>query len=427
MRRAPLLLTCAALAVGCAKTVEDELPFRTDALVSGAGGMGGSFEPAPGDARFLFFTVGGQGFLASAAGTDARPICDAATLRVDALGERVLCVPASGDSPMTLYDVLASESIATYADWRDSPFGSPQLSQDGSRVAYPTINDEGKRVVQVRDDGENVVGETRGNGVIGFADDRTLVIESNGAKVWRIGEAAIEIPGGNARPAGPDPSGAVYEVVSPDFKAYFLDAETGRSRDLGPGQIGDVRGTRILVHETSLEGVNTATLLDVADPSFAADIPIPMIPFDRVLQARLVGKGRVLIEQAGLAIACESARGFSLHTELYDVRGESSRPIAEGQGPHIAAVDGNARLALVVDVDACGRSQGTGRVGEIGDDEPEELAALLQGEPVGKATISPDGRFVAVSVADGVRVIDLPSDLTRSAASGGPGGELHFR
>ncbi len=424
--RVILLPLCLALAAGCAKPVEDELPFRKDALVSGGGGMGGNFEPAPGDARFLFFTVDGQGFLSSAAGTDARPICDAETLRVDELGERVLCVPASSDTALTLYDVLASEAIATYADWIDSPLGSPELSPDGSRVAYPTISDEGKRVVQVRDDGENVIGETRGAAMLGFADERTLVIESNGPKLWRVGDEPIQIPGGSPRPAGPDPAGAVYEVVSPNFNAYFLDAESGRSRDLGAGRVTDVRGRRVLVQENNLDGANIGTLLDVGDASFVADIPLPMVPFDRVLQARLVGNGRVLIEQAGLAIACDGPRGFSVRSELYEVRGEETRLLAESDGPHIAEIDGNAEMVLIVDVDACGRSQGTGRVGEIGDDL-DDLAALLQGEPIQKAALSRDGRFVAVTVADGVRVIDLPSDLTRSAASGGPGGELHFR
>ncbi len=414
-RRAWLLVPL--LAVACARTAEeDSIPFRADALVSGGGGAGG--EARPEAARFLFFTLAGQGYLASAAGTEARPICDAVSLRVDAAGERVLCIPASPDAPLLLHDLAATEVIARYPGWRESRLGTPQLSPDGGRVAFPTINEAGKRVVQVRDDGENLVGETRGSAVLGFADERTLLVEAGDTQLWRIGEDPVDLHGSDERPVGPDPAGAVYEVRSPERTVFFMNAEDGRTRSLGPGEIAAVRGRRVLVKGARS---GTGVLYDVADGAFSAEVPVPELPLGAVLQMRFASASKVLVEQVRV-IACG---GSTLRTDLYEVGGDSEVLVDEA-GHHVAHIDPRGRTLLVVDVDPCGRPLGGGRVGEVGG-ALSELEALVPEGPIQSAALSRDGRFVAVTVADGVRVVDLESDVTRTAASGGAGGELHFR
>lgn len=413
--RLPGLLLCALVFAGCAKTEEDTLPFRADALVSGAGGGAGE-EPAPGESRFLFFVLDGQGYVASAAGTGARPICDAATLRVDDAGERVLCIPDDTDVPLQLYDVPANEVLSSYPGWRQSNLGTPQLSADGGAVAYPTVSEEGSRVVQVRDDLENLVGETRGSAVVGFANARTLLINRDGVRLWRVGdEESVPVPN-NARPVGPEPAGAVFHESTGGFTASFLNAETGLTLKLGDGQVSDVRGRRALV-----EGV----LYDVGDPSYAVEVSLPDLRFNEVLQADLVRSSLVRLEVRPVSAGCDSGMGAPTRTELYDARQDDSDTLYEdADTPHLTRIDGRGRVVLVLDTDRCGRIVGTGRVGEPGD--MTDLDDFTD-EVFSDGAISPDGRFVALVTAAGVRVVDRPSDTTRPAADGQAASSLQFR
>ncbi len=408
------LLLSVLVVSGCSKAEKDTLPFRADALVGGGGGTGGE-EPAPGDTRFLFFVLDDQGYVASAAGTGARPVCDAATLRVDDAGERVLCIPGDNAVPLQLYDVPANEVIASYAGWRESNQSTPVLSPDGTYVAYPTLSEQGSRVVQVRDDLENLVGEVRGASVFGFADSRTLLITSNGRKLWRIDEDPLRVPT-NARPVGPDPAGAVFHERAGGTSASFLSAETGRTRVLGDGEVSSVRRRRVLVENM---------LYDVGDKNFAAEIPLPEVGFNQLVGARLVGSDRVVIEVRPVVATCEDASGAPIVSQLYKVRGDDLSTLYDDEGtPHTTQVDGRGRSVLVLDTDRCGVPQGTGRAGEIGD--LTDLDDLLE-RPFTAAALSGDGRFVAVADELGVQVIDLSSDMLRPAAQGNATGELHFR
>ncbi|MGK0361282.1 MAG: hypothetical protein ACI9U2_003600, partial [Bradymonadia bacterium] len=72
---------------------------------------------------------------------------------------------------------------------------------------------------------------------------------------------------------------------------------------------------------------------------------------------------------------------------------------------------------------------GTGRVNNLRSGESTRLVEYVQGA-ISAATLSNDGRFVAVATADGVTVIDLASSppVQRAAGMGAPGGtEIIFR
>ena len=78
---------------GCAGVAEEDDPrFRPppDALVGGGGDAGVGGAPA---ARLLFFQVGADGYVATAAGESPRIICENATPLPDLEGTRALCRP----------------------------------------------------------------------------------------------------------------------------------------------------------------------------------------------------------------------------------------------------------------------------------------------------------------------------------------------
>lgn len=97
--------------------------------------------------------------------------------------------------------------------------------------------------------------------------------------------------------------------------------------------------------------------------------------------------------------------------------------------PHKAQVDLRGEKALILDVDACGNPSGSGRVKNLRTGEVLRLGEVFQGA-FSAATLSPDGRFVALAGVEGVTVVDLATTppTTRLAGAGAPGGTvLEFR
>lgn len=395
-------------------------------------GLSGTVIPPPaepGSARLLYFTMGGDAWLASAAGTDPRPICEGAEPWPSATGARALCVPADEAQPLRLYDLGALGVIAEYAEWRRGALSGPMLSPDGSRVAVVATGPAGDDVVRVFDDGGNVVGEIAAFGVLAFASPDVLLLDRGGGApaLWRLGgDEAVALAGTRHQPVGPDPAGAVYEVTAPGSEVVFQGAD-GRKRELGAGRLGGVYGRRVLVVPSASALDEPARVVDLLDDTYEATFAVPRVPFDRQLGVRLVGPRTVLVEQH-LTVWCNAmAHRGPTKTIWYDVDDGSSETVAEtGADPHVVLPAVTGDRALVLDVDPCGEPLGTGRVVDLdGDERP--LTDFLP-EPVEAGAISPEGRFVAVSLENGVRVIDLSSGTVRVAATGAEGGAtFHFR
>lgn len=431
MRRASISLLCAVLAACAAGETEDDSRLRppppggeADALVGG----GGPPPPGAGAATRLFFRVGQDGFAASSAGTEARVICPGARPVPDAEGGRVLCVPDAEGTPLTLYDLAAGIVIEEYAEWRLTADRPPLLSPDGGKVAVRARRaEDGMDVVRVYDDGGNIVAETPAFEVLAFPGPETVLFEAQqGVSVWALGADPVALSGTTARGVGPDAAGAVYQVVAPAAKVFYADGVSGAPRDLGEGTLLDTFGRRVLIEQGA-----SARIIDVGDPRFEQTLSLPTVPFDRQRSARLEDPDAVLVEVQSFASCPGGVRGrAALETTWRDTLEDETVTVATGDTTHRASVDRAGTWALVLDVDVCGAPMGSGRVVHLKDDSrSRELRDLLaEGETPRGGAISRDGRFVAIAVLDGVRVIDLASDYAvRAAAAGGAGGDLVFR
>jgi hypothetical protein len=424
-------MTLALLLTACAQAQ------KPDDGHGGGGGSGSSADagapaPPPGGVpatRLLYFTEGGDAWLASAAGTEPRKICDAAAPHPDLDGKRALCVPAATDTPLRLYDLGTFSVIEEYADWRQGSTSTPALSPDGSKIAFSALDDAGQDVVRVVDDGQHVLAETPAFGVVAFPGPETLLLDAGDGPpaVWHVGDADKHtLRGTNPAPIGPDPAGVAYETID-DLHVRFLGGD-GAERDLGAGQIGGVWGTHVLV--APVEGAaGTAHLLDLADPHADETLDLASVPFDRQRGTRLAGPHTVLVEDQVFATCQGFQERRPTKTHWYDLKAGRDVVLADtGADPHLALPDQRGAHALVLDVDPCGHPKGTGRVVDLSDGSARPLTDFLP-DPVRAGAISPDGRFVALSLAGGVRVLDLSGDTTlRVAATGAAGGDvLEFR
>ena len=425
--RLPLLpLLFAACATG--ETLDDGRlrpdPPGADALVTGTpGGNGGA---TPGAGGRLFFRAGADGFVATAAGTEVRMICAGARPVPDAEGGRVLCVPDSDAQPLALYDLAADVVIETYADWQLSADRPPRLSPDGGKIAVRVIDEGGADAVRVYDDGGNTVAETAAFEVIAFPGPDTVLLDRQQTAVWVLGSEPVTLQGGGAMPVGPDPAGAVYQISAPQPKVLFVDGLGGAPRELGMGSLGGAAGTRVL-----LEVGNTARVLDVGDPTLDRAVTLPSVGFDRQRGVRFESP-EALLSEVQTVSACPggASQRVSVQTRWHRVIDGEAETVAQTDTGHRAWVDRAGEWALVLDLDACGAPQGTGRVVNVKDDAKSRAldALLAAGESPQAGAVSPDGRFVALALSDGVRVIDLASDYTvRDAARGSAGADIVFR
>ncbi len=416
------------LAFGCASAAEeDDNPFRDpvdapDALVSGPGeDPGGGLT----NVRLLFFKIGADGWLASAAGTEARMVCPDADMVPDAEGTRVLCVPDTHDAPLRLYDVELSEVVVEFEDWVKAQRSPPALSPDGSKVAVRAFS-EGQDVARVYGDGGNIVEEVQAFDMLGFASNDTLLIDRNSTAVWRLRDEPWTVTGSSVRPVGPDPAGAVYELSNPAFHAYFLDGVDGMTRALGEGKIGAVFGTRVLIRTPDKMG----HLVDVADEAFSEVLSLPTPKFDQVPDVALTLLSRsVVLSAVQTAATCGAMQQrVAAETRWHHItQGESVVVGADDGTPHRADVNLAGTLGLVMDIDPCGAPLGTGRLIDLGQERVErELSEWLEA-PVLDARLSPDGRFVALATEDGLQVLDLSNDMLREAATGGKATALRYR
>ncbi|MEZ4468567.1 MAG: hypothetical protein R3F60_12225 [bacterium] len=425
------LLACLAVSACATAETEEGGRFRgpPDALVGG--GLDGGVEGATAS-RLLFYQLGADSYLASAAGTDARLICENAVAWPDADGRRALCRPETSDQPLRLYDVANDLHLVEFSDWRASNLGPPLLSPEGTRVAFKAEDDDFHTLVRVFDENGVLVDEVEAFELLGFARDDVLVVDMNQPALWKIGSDPVVIGGSNPMATGPDPAGLVFERFSPSEKVYFHDADTGRARELADGILADVYGDRVLVlqNDPNEPGLKRGLLLDLQDSAFEKFIAAPRVPFDRTLRLRLTGPNTVIAELSSFSTCGVAAVEVPTRTTWYDTRRDEVFEIDDTDGQaHLATVDARGERALVLDVDACGNPLGTGRIKNLRSGEVIRLAELVQGA-FSAAALSPDGRFVAVSQADGVRVIDLASmpPIARPASSGAPGGTaLTFR
>lgn len=413
---APLLIGLTA----CASTADDtggglRPPPDGGAFTRPDGGV----DPGSGRSRLLFFIAGTTAYAANAAGEGARPLCPADAIDVDALGERVLCIPAEDDQPLIFYDVVGGRVLAEIPGWVKSGNGRPALSSDGQRVATKGQDEQLRSVVRVYDDGGQVVDEVDAFEVRGFASDNVLLVEGPTPALWRIGQAPKALAGLAPLAVGPSPAGAVYDVAGADFHVDFEDFAGART--IAPGQIAAVAGTEVLARTIR----NEATLVDVADPDNARALALPAVPFDRTLGLRLPRPGQVIVELRGLT-NCDAVQETRATTSiLLDPRAATQVELADtAPSPHRAEVGGER--ALIVDLDRCGAPTGTATVVDLTSAERRPLGELAPGA-LTAATLSVGGRFVAVGYADHVAVVDLDGGQLRAVVGEGPGRAFVFR
>lgn len=430
MRRSSILVCALLCACATAEPEEGGGPFRgaPDALVGGDGD-GGVIDNITAS-KLVFFQIGADGWMASAAGTDPRMICENARPVPDETGSRVLCVPESDDDPLTIYDVSNDLSLVSIADWQSTNRTRPLLSPDGSRVALKTLSQTQRPLVRVMNDAGVQVAELEAFGILGFPRNDVVILDMNQPALWRIGMDPVAVSGSNAQGIGPEPVGIVYETPLPESKVFYRDADSGRAIELANGNLAGAFEDRVLVLSRADNGRRTGTLLDVDDLDYSAEIPIPMVPFDRILNTRLLSRTTVIIELRSFVVCGGSQAQVTTRTTWFDVnRGEALDIEDTGTEGHAAYVDSRGENALIVDLDACGNPTGTGRVKNLRSGETVRLVEYVQGA-ISAATLSQDGRFLAAATADGVTIIDLASSppVTRPAGMGAPGGtEIIFR
>lgn len=426
------VLAASLLACANAKP-EDEPMFRGPPVVgggeggAGGGGVGGGIIDDITVSSFVFYQVGADGYMASAAGTEPRLICDNAKPQPSADGTRVLCVPESDENPLVLYDVANDLALIEIADWHQSDRSPPRLSADGARVALRTFDDRFRSLVRVVNDSGVQVAETRAEGLIAFPREDVLIVDLNQPAVWRIGMDPVPVTGSNAYGIGPEPAGMAYESRS---NVFFRDADDNRSIEIAEGNLAAAYADRILVLRNPPEpGPKIATLHDVDDLDYAEDVPMPRVSFDRVLATRLVGRNTVIAEVQRFATCANRQSRVATLTTWYNVNRAEAFEVESTEEGHFAKVDSRGEKALILDLDACGNPTGTGRVKNLRSGEVTSLVEFVQGA-ISAATLSDDGRFLGVATADGVLIVDLASSppLMRPAGMGAPGGtEIIFR
>ena len=410
-----------ALAVACAQPA-----LEGDDDVDAATGVTGPDPTRP--AKVLYFMMGEDAWVASAAGTEGQRICRASTPHPDERGARALCVPAleALDTQLALFDVAALQVITSYDEWGRDMLIAPTVSPDGSKVAYGALNDALLDVILVYDDANHQIASVEAFDFIGWAGSDALVIKKGQPAIWAIGaDEPHYINGNQPRAVGPEPAGAVYETMVLEFKVHFIDVN-GETRELGKGQLGGVWGSRVLI--IPVDGVGPARLVDLADSEFGAEIELPPVPFDRMLGTRLVGPDQVIIEKQLFVTCGVEQQRYATQSFWHDVERSETTPLADTEGEvHAVLVDASGSVALILDLEPCGAPKGTGRILNLSTDRSRPLSDFLA-DPVTAGAVSGDGRFVAVAVANGVQVIDLVSDEVRIAGTGSAGGSvLHFR
>ena len=345
----------------------------------------------------------------------------------------MLCVPESDENPLTIYDVSNDIALVSVADWKASNRTQPFIAPDGSHIAVRTLNQRQRSLVRVIDDGGVIVAEIEAEGILAYPRDDVLILDMNQPAVWRVGMDPVAVSGSNAAGIGPDPAGIVYETPLPSSKIFFRDADGARAIEIAEGTLGGVFGDRVLAlrRDPDRPGTKIATLLDVDNLDFEALVPMPeRVPFDRVLNTRLVSRNTVITELQSFATCGASQARVSTSTSWFDAnRGEAFEIANTGSEGHRAFVDSRGERTLILDLDACGNPTGTGRVNNLRSGESTRLVEYVQGA-ISAATLSSDGRFVAAATADGVTVIDLASSppVQRAAGMGAPGGtEIIFR
>lgn len=280
-------------------------------------------------------------------------------------------------------------------------------------------------MVILADGGGNPINMVPALGVLGFAGNDALILDRGPIKVlWSIFGGNEEIiTGTNIHAVGPVGAGAVYEIFDRETVVEYVNA-AGQTREMGAGRIGGVFGQRMLLIPNSVALDTNALLLDVTDPAFQVEIPLPQVPFDRIFDARLVGPDGVILEMKQ-SISCPGVDlNYSMVTTWYDAETGASYPIADtGREPHVARTDALGVRALVLNVDECGESEGTGYIVELATGAQTPLTDYIA-EPVLDGAMSPDGRFVALSLANGVQVLDLALERIVVAGAGAKGGSV---
>ncbi|MFN3199021.1 MAG: hypothetical protein ACE366_11540 [Bradymonadia bacterium] len=413
---------------GCATPLEED----TDAAGSGCDNPfecnedpDAGLQGDPGASQYLYYRIGDDVWLASAAGTEARMICEDSTVEVDEIGRYALCVPNDEEQPLKLFFFDLLDINQEYMEWRPQVEGGPQISPDGNFVAYLGPISEAEDMVILADGGGNVVSMVPALGVLDFAGNEALLLDRGPIKVlWSVFGGTEEIiSGNNPHTVGPVGAGVVAEIFDRENLVEYVNT-AGQSRDLGPGRIGGVYGQRVLVIPKNFGLDEVAVLHDVADPGFAIEIPLPQVPFDRIFDARLVGPNGVLLEEKQ-SIACPGVPlNYSMQTTWYDVESGESYPVADtGRDPHRVRPDALGVRALVLTVDECGTPTGEGHIVELASGAITELTDYIA-EPVLDGSMSPDGRFVALSLASGVQVLDLALERIVVAGTGSEGGAV---
>lgn len=417
--------------------------WMTLALAGWATALGGCASQAPEDepggstpdagvsepqgSQYLYYRIGEDVWLSSAAGTEARMICEGAEVQVDDAGRYALCIPTDEDRPLELFFFDLLEVGQTYEGWRHQVDGTPVISPDGQFIAYLGPISEEDDMVLVADAGGNVVSMVPALAVLDFVGSDALILDRGPIKIlWSLftGDEQV-ISGSNIHPVGPVGAGAVYEIFDRENIVEYVNT-AGQRRELGPGKIGGVYGERVLVVPNSVTLDAEATLLDVSDTNFEVKVPLPQVPFDRIFDARLVGPTGVLLELKQ-SISCPGVGlNYSMETTWYDVETGDSRLVADtGRVPHVVRPDAAGVRALVLDVDECGDPMGTGRVVELATGAVTELTDYIA-EPVLDGSMSPEGRFVALSLGNGVQVLDLALERTIVAGTGAEGGGIFY-
>ncbi len=382
----------------------------------------------------VYFQLNGDGYSALLDGSNVEKVCDQAAPKPSQNGLTVLCVPATTETPLTLYTLESSETLADVEEWTGSENHPPRIAPDGSRFVYSTYNAaEHAYTIRLTSDTGRTLGEVPGDSVVDFPDDDQVVFNKTGnAYFWLSGQEPLQIPNAKYLICGPDPLGAAYTKQGINPQTFFFSADTGSSKLIAPGEVVATFGTRVLLRSSGNN--NDARIYDIVDSTYSESINIPSGLYSYSGQRiQFLDEGAIIVESKANCTTL-SEKTASLKTTFVDVENKVTTLLAETETPHRFLIDRARRHKVRFESDACGSPTGAVTISPLNardESNTLDLAALFSDRRISAVALTEDGSTLALGTTAGLSLLDLnqnpPVLKNLNLPEGAVFGEILFR
>jgi len=303
---------------------------------------------------------------------------------------------------------LEQGELGHIEEWRATPMNPPLLSPEGDRVASLT---EAPGFVRVLAENGAELDRIEAQDLLAFPGQDAVLLDRITPHLWALGLAetrARELIGSEVTPVGPDPAGVLYQTVGlEELKVAFMNALDLGVQELGGGRLGAHFGSRVLLLDSSSSGEEglQGRILDLEDPS--VDLPVSLPPqrfSDPQMLIQMLSPSQILIEFPPSASCLEKHPGST--RSIWDDLLDDEEPWEHSGDPHHLLVHSESELIIILDVSPCGAPEGGGIILDRLSGERYELEELIEA-PIRGAQLSPDGRYAALALSDGVAILDL--------------------